>query len=117
MIVVFFLWVLIFFVFLTFGFTLSRVLVKIHTLIENSYSLGADGYFFMGFLSLSALTGILSIFIPIATWVLIFVLLLFVILLIINYKEIKVELKRFVKLFSDLNNHDLLYSLFLSFLY
>jgi hypothetical protein len=113
MIVVFFLWVLIFFVFLTFGFTLSRVLVKIHTLIENSYSLGADGYFFMGFLSLSALTGILSIFIPIANRVLVFVVLLFVILLIINYKEIIIKLKQSIKEFSDLNIQELLILSFL----
>jgi len=113
MIIVFFIWVLIFFVFLTLGFSLSRVLEKIPGLKEEKYSLGTDGYFFMGFLSLSSLTGILSIFIPIANRVLVFVVLLFVILLIIIYKEIIIKLKQSIKEFSDLNIQELLILSFL----
>jgi hypothetical protein len=113
MILVLLLWVLIFFVFLTLGFSLSKVLKKIPGLKEESYSLGPDGYFFIGFLSLSTITGILSIFIPIANRVLVCAGLLFVILLIINYKEIIIELKQSVKSFSDLSTHELLLLSFL----
>ena len=113
MILVLLLWGLFFFVFLTLGFSLSKVLKKIPGLKEESYSLGSDGYFFMGFLSLSTVTGILSIFIPIANRVLVCAGLVFVILLIINYKEIIIELKQSVKSFSDLSTHELLLLSFL----
>jgi len=113
MILVLLLWGLIFFVFLTLGFSLSKVLKKIPGLKEESCSLGPSGYFFMGFLSLSALTGILSIFIPIANRVLVCAGLLFVILLIINYKEIIIELKQSVKSFSDLSTQELILLSFL----
>ncbi len=113
MILVLFIWVLIFIVFLTLGFSLSLVLRKIPGLSDETNPLGPDGYFFIGFLSLSALTGILSIFIPIANAVLVFVGLLFVILLIINFKQIIIELKQSARSFSDLNTLELLILAFL----
>jgi hypothetical protein len=115
MILVLFLWALIFLVFFTLGFSLSKVLEKIPGLKEERYSLGADGYFFMGFLTLSSITGILSIFIPISNRVVSFVVLLFVIFLIINYKEIKIELKHSIKSLSDLNIQKLIILSFLVF--
>jgi hypothetical protein len=115
MIVVLLLWGLIFFVFLTLGFSLSKVLRKIPGLKEESCSLGPDGYFFMGFLLLSTITGILSIFIPIANQVLVGAALLFVILLIINYKEIIIELRQSVKSFSGLGTQELILLSFLVF--
>ena len=115
MILVLFIWVLIFLIFLTLGFSLSKVLKKIPGLKDESYSSGPDGYFFLGFLALSTVTGILSIFIPIAGRVLACVGLLFVILLIINYKAIIIELKKSVKSFSDLNTQEFIILSFLIF--
>ena len=115
MILVLLIWGFIFFVFHTLGFSLCRILQKIPALKEEHYSLGPDGYFFMGFLTLSTVTGILSIFIPIANTVLLFVGLIFILLLIINYKDIIIELKQSVKSFSDLNTQELLILAFLVF--
>jgi len=113
MILVLFIWVLIFFIFLTLGFSLSLVINKIPGLKGESSFLGVDEYFFLGFLSLSSIAGILSIFIPIDSKVLVFVGFLFAVLLVVNYKKILIELKRSVNSFSVLDTQEIILLSFL----
>jgi hypothetical protein len=115
MILVLFIWVLIFLIFLTFGFSLVRVFKKISAEKDESSSLKLDGYFFLGFLSFSVITGILSIFIPISVMVLLVTGILFLVLLIIHFNDLISELKRSARSITAYSNRELLILAFLVF--
>lgn len=89
MILIALIWILIFFVFFVLGFSVVKVINRITRQNEKGEIISSDEYFFIGFLVLSALTGILSIWIPIGNNVLLFVCVLSLLLLLINFSGIR----------------------------
>jgi hypothetical protein len=89
MILVLLIWTLVFFVFFVIGLSVVRVISRIAGLKENREIVTLDEYFFIGFLTLSSLCGILSIWIPIGYKVLLFVSVLSLTLFLLNFREIQ----------------------------
>jgi hypothetical protein len=89
MILVIAIWSLIFFIFFVLGFSVIKVLLKVIGKKDRSNIVTLDECFFTGFLTLSALSGVLSIWIPIGNKVLIVVGVLSVILSLVNFREIQ----------------------------
>jgi len=89
MILVALIWTLIFFVFYVLGFSVVKVINRIIGQKEKREIVSFDEYFFIGFLGLSALSGILSIWIPIGNKMLIFVSILSLLLFLLNFREIQ----------------------------
>jgi hypothetical protein len=85
------LWILIFLIFITIGFVAIKLINFIDRNTEGNFNFTVDEYFFMGFLILSLITGILSIFIPIGYLSLIIITILVLALPIIYYKEAKIK--------------------------
>jgi hypothetical protein len=81
-------WTLIVFIFIVSGFSVVNLILKISGQIESAQKIGMDKYFFFGFMTLSCLTGFLSILIPIGYKVLLIVSFLTLILFIFNFREI-----------------------------
>jgi hypothetical protein len=104
MILVLFLWLLLFILLSVFGASLARIIYMIPGLGEDKNDLSLDEYFFLGFLTLSTITGALSIFIPIENRVLtVFCIAVFV-LFVINFSQLKVIFKKSIKAFQFLKN-------------
>jgi hypothetical protein len=104
MILVLFLWLLLLFSLSIFGASVARILYMIPSLREEKYHLSLDEYFFIGFLTLSIITGALSIFIPIGDRVLaVFCIAVFV-LLAINIRQLKTIFRRSIKALLLLKN-------------
>jgi hypothetical protein len=100
MILILLIWVLIFSVFFTIGFSVVRIVNRIFLQKEKPGSFSLDEYFFTGFLTLSSLAGIFSIWIPIGNKVLIFVSILSIFLFLVNFREIRSKIESaFIKLF------------------
>jgi hypothetical protein len=93
MILVFLIWVFLFFVLFVLGFSIVAVLCNIIGQKGNSQSVTLDEYFFIGLLSLSSVSGILSIWIPIGNKVFLFVIGLSLILFFFNFREIRSKVK------------------------
>lgn len=115
MILVFLIWVVIFALFLILGFSLAKVINKISNQKDEYNSLSFDEYFFIGFLTLSSVAGLLSIFIPIGSGVLLFTGLITVLLFLINSREILIELKKAIMAVSNYNKLELVLLSFLVF--
>lgn len=115
MILVILIWVLIFSLFLILGFSLSKVIKKISSQKEEYDSLSFDEHFFIGFLTISSVAGILSIFIPIGNRVLLFAGIITVLLFLINSREIIIDLKKAIKAVSTYNKLELVLLSFLIF--
>jgi hypothetical protein len=109
MIVVVLLWVLIFFNFFVLGFSVVRVLNRILRQKGNSNFVKPDEFFFFGFLTLSAFTGFISIFIPVGSIVLCCLNLLTLFLFWINFSEIKLISKEVLKAIPSLSKAELLF--------
>ena len=89
MILVFILWIFAFAIFYIIGFSVVRFVERLWPKPTNSHSFGTSEYFFMGFLVLSVIAGILSILIPIGTYVLLGVCFLVVVLFFLQLKVFK----------------------------
>jgi hypothetical protein len=93
MIFILLIWVLISMIFFTTGFSVVKIINRIFRHGEKPETLGIDEYFFLGFMTLSSVTGILSIWIPIGTIVLILVIALVFFQLLLNFREIRAVFK------------------------
>ncbi len=113
MICVLLLWILILVVFYTIGFTIDKA-IRIFAGDNSVRNSSPDVSFFLGFLTLSTITGYLSIFIPLGYPVLVFVFLLSFLLLFLNRKEISISLRTHFKIISGLT---FLEKAFLTFLF
>jgi hypothetical protein len=103
MIFVLLFWLLAFSIFFITGFLVIKIIVSFKVNINNSSSYTIDEYFFIGFLTLSAITGILSILIPIGTTLLIITSVVAGILYLVFFKEVKVLINEFVSNISLYN--------------
>src|SRR5665647_90958 len=112
MLLVLFLWIFIFFGFSVLGISLVKLIIKIPGLKGTDDNLKLDEYFFIGFLALSLVTGILSIFIPIGDRVLIIISIIVLLLLVINFREIVLNLKESGKAVSGLEKPNLILLVF-----
>ena len=112
MLLVLFLWIFIFFSFSVLGISLVKLIIKIPGLKGTDDNLKLDEYFFIGFLALSLVTGILSIFIPIGDRVLIIISIIVLLLLVINFREIVLNLKESGKAVSGLEKPNLILLVF-----
>lgn len=93
MLLVLIIWALIFLVFFVTGSSVVKVIYAITRQRNNSFENKPDELFFLGFLTLSTMAGLLSVFIPIGNNILISLGILALLLLVINYKEIQVILR------------------------
>ena len=108
MLLVLLLWVFIFIVFTILGISIVKIINVIPGLYCNDYKLKPDEYFLIGFLTLSLITGILSIFIPIGQKLLLITVVLTLILLVINFRVIRLIFTKTVKVISDLEKAELI---------
>lgn len=108
MIIVLFLWTLVFILFSVIGLSVVKIINILKKQNEDTVNANLDEFFFIGFLTLSSITGFLSIFIPIGNYVLLFFCLLVVFLFIINYREIKFKFKEVLKTIMSLSKMDLI---------
>ncbi|MBA7529972.1 hypothetical protein ES705_22174 [subsurface metagenome] len=108
MIIVVFLWTLEFILFSVIGLSVVKIINKLNKQNEDTVNTNLDEFFFIGFLTLSSITGFLSIFIPIGNYVLLFVCLLVVFFFIINYREIKSKFKEVLGTIMSLSKMDLI---------
>jgi hypothetical protein len=108
MILVLLLWSLILFIFYVAGFSIVILINKITRQFEVNKTVAFDVSFFMGFLTISAVAGLLSIFIPIGNYVLFSVGLIAVSLFLINFREIKINIKEVKKNIALLSKPELL---------
>jgi hypothetical protein len=102
-----------FFVLFVIGYYVALIIGKITN--HKDDKIGFDETFFLGFLSLSAITGFLSIIIPIGTMVFCLVGLMTFLLFLIRYKEIFSDINATVKKVSLLNKPELIVLCFLIF--
>jgi hypothetical protein len=107
MILILLLWSLILFIFYVVGFSIVILISKITRQFEVNKTVGFDESFFIGFLTISSLAGLLSIFIPIGSFVLISVCIIALFLFLINRKQIQINVKLAVKRISILNKPEL----------
>ncbi len=106
MILVLLIWIFTSFVFFVLGFSVVKAINRITGEKENGSTISLDEFFFIGFLTISSVTGILSIFIPVGSSLLFIAGLLTLILFVINFREMQINLKeaiRSVSLFSRLD--------------
>jgi uncharacterized membrane protein len=89
MLVILIIWILILTGLSVIGFSIIKATRLITGISNAEESPGLDQYFFLGFLSVAAITGILSVFIPIGVEALYSVSLLILMLFFINIKDIK----------------------------
>lgn len=89
MLIVFLLWTFVFVVFFVVGFSVNKIISSINKIGEDYTHISLDEYFFMGFLTISAVSGILSIFMPVGDKFLLVLTIITVVLLIFNLKQIK----------------------------
>lgn len=108
MLLVLLLWVFIFIIFSILGFSLVKLIILIPGVRGNDENLKPDEYFFIGFLSLSLITGILSIFIPVGEKLLFITVIIALILLVINFSGIRIIFRRFLSAVSGLKKAELL---------
>ena len=101
MILVILLWILVFFIFVSFGFSVIQLTGRLSK--ERSATSGVVESFFMGFLILSVLAGYLSIWIPVGNTVLLVTGLLSVLLFILNYRGIISQMKESVSALKSLS--------------
>jgi hypothetical protein len=116
MLLILLLWVLIFFVFFTLGFTVVTIINRFTRPEKNAETLKADELFFTGFLSVSILTGFLSIFLPVNNYLLIVFTLLALLLFLIWFRKIQIILQETVNRLASLSKPELIaISLFIIF--
>ena len=97
MILIALIWTLIFFVFFVLGFSVVRLINRITGQNEKGEIVSFDEYFFIGFLGLSALSGILSIWIPIGNKVLLIVSVLSLLLFLFNFSGIRNKIENIIQ--------------------
>jgi hypothetical protein len=112
MISILLLWVLVLFVFYTIGFSVVKV-IKALPDINNAIETDPDEYFFLGFLTLSALTGFISVFTPLGYPALGCVVLLTILLFWMNNKEILSSLEEYREIIKGLTRWELAFLIFL----
>ena len=89
MILILFIWTLIFFIFLVIGYSVVKTVLLLNGQKETQYKVTLDEYFFIGFLSLSLFSGILSIWIPIGNKAALILIMLSLLLFLLNCREIQ----------------------------
>lgn len=97
MIVIALIWTLIFFVFFVIGFSVVKLINRITGQNEKGQIISFDEYFFIGFLVLSALTAILSIWIPIGNKVLLILSALSLLLFLFNFSGIRNKFENIIR--------------------
>ena len=112
MILVLLVWILILFVFFVLGFSVVKTIERFTGRNERS-ALAFDEFFFTGFLTLSSVSGIISIFIPVGNYVSLSVILISISLFFINCREIKLFISGTIKKFSSINKFQLLFLFFI----
>lgn len=89
MILILFIWTLIFFIFLVIGYSVVKTVLLLNGQKGTQYKVTLDEYFFIGFLSLSLFSGILSIWIPIGNKAALILIMLSLLLFLLNCREIQ----------------------------
>ena len=113
MILVIFLWILILFDFSVIGFSVAKIICRISGSKENIGLIKPDEFFFIGFLTLSFFSGILSIFIPVGNIILICVSLFTLFLFLINFREINEIIQKVKKGVTLLSRVEFFFLIFL----
>ena len=92
MLLVLFIWIIVFLAIIVWGFTASK-LVRILLKGNNGWNeLSLDEYFFFGFLILSALAGIISVFAPISLTLFLGVILIALLFAFIFFTELRLKI-------------------------
>lgn len=112
MILVLLLWIGIFIIFSVLGISAVKGLNKI-LVLKSNFTCTIDEFFFTGFVTLSCISGIVSIFSPVGNILFFIVLLLTAVLLFINFKEILVTVREIPKRINLLSKTELLFLVFL----
>lgn len=107
MILVFILWIFTFTIFYVIGFSAVRFIERLWPKPENAHHFETDEHFFMGFLVLSIIAGILSIFIPVGTHALLGVCLLAMVLFFLQLKEFKARIGSAIVAIRNISRRDL----------
>ena len=115
MILVLLIWILIFFVFFVTGFSVIKAISSVTRQKDMSLTIQTDEFFFTGFLTISLVTGLLSIFIPIGNYVLYFISLLALILFLLNFRGILINIREAMRSVALLSRLELLLLSFLVF--
>ncbi len=115
MILILFIWLYIFFIFYVIGFSVVKTIDRITKNRDVDNNFGVDHFFFLGFLTLSVVAGILSIVIPIDNKVLFSVTLLTLVLFLVSYRELITGFKEIFKSVSLFSWAELLILCFLIF--
>ena len=113
MILVFFIWLVVFVVFFILGFSLVTAINGIAGKKWEKINLKPDEAFFIGFMALSTISGLLSIWTPLSTKILFFIVLLTVLLFLINFRQIKNNFSESVRTISLLSGWEMLILLFI----
>jgi hypothetical protein len=113
MITILFLWVLIFIVFYTIGFALSKAINGTAGSVGSILKSDPDEYFFLGFLTISTISGLLSIIIPLGYTLLGIVFLISFVLFMLNRQEIANNLQSFIRATLGLTKWELTFLILL----
>jgi hypothetical protein len=100
-------------VFFILGFSIVTAINGISGQGGKNINIKPDEAFFMGFLALSSVSGLLSIWIPLGPKILLFIVLLAALLYLINFRQIKISLKDIIRNFSSLSKWEMLFLLFI----
>ena len=114
MILVISVWILIFFSIFIFGTSVFNIIERFSNDREPFKSFSFDKIFFLGFVTLSSLCGILSILVPIGKIITILFLVIICLLLITFYSAVTVRLNEFLDSFRLFDKRELIFIFFLS---
>jgi hypothetical protein len=114
MLLVLILWLLLFIIFFINGFLLVRLINTIRN-DKPVANMNFEEYFFLGFLTLSVLTGIFSIFVPVGNTFLYAVIFLTLVVFLLNYNSVISEFKRTLSIFNGFTRPEILVLSFILF--
>jgi hypothetical protein len=100
-------WISVFFVFYMLGFSVVKTINRIKKQEQGDGDTKPDELFFIGFLVLSSVVGLFSIFIPVGTYFLLCVYLLSLIIFLINFREIQYKITDLSKKIALLSKFEL----------
>jgi hypothetical protein len=113
MILILLIWTLIFFVFLVLGYSVVKTVFILTGQKKTQNEVTLDEYFFIGFLSLSLFSGILSIWIPIGNKAALFVGALSLLLFLLNFKGLQCKIGKAANELLLMNKVEILVIIFL----
>jgi len=113
MILLILLWLFVFIICFIPGYAIHIIISSISSKITNKEPVSTDVCFFLGFLTLSVVVGILSIFIPVGAFILCLVLGLSIFLLFFFYKGIINLVKETISYVSEFSRLEVLFLLFI----